>query len=134
MTRYVVVLIGLILSNQVQALEPANQILIKVPDGVLQINYPLQFGRPFLKGAIPNYPQVLINGVPTLTQADVKNRYPDGSVKFAVISTVIPAIPVGSSILITFRDQPSGNNTPLTQTQMLDSSYNFDAQMMLTSV
>ena len=54
-------------------------------------NYPYQFGRPFVDGAIANQPQVLVNGQPVATQADVKNRYPDGSVEFAVIAVVIPA-------------------------------------------
>ena len=55
-------------------------------------NYPYQFGRPFLDGAIANQPQVLVNGQPVATQADVKNRYPDGSVEFAVIAVVTPAL------------------------------------------
>lgn len=96
-------------------------------------NYPLQFGRPFIQGEIPNYPQVLIDGTPALTQADVKNRYPDGSVKFAIISVVIPSVAASGSVTLTFRDQASGNNTPLTAAQMLSSGYDFDAQMKLTS-
>src|SRR5262249_24244543 len=57
-----------------------NSITITSRTGAVQTNYPLQFGRPFIAGAIPDQPQVLINGAAATTQADVKNRYPDGSV------------------------------------------------------
>jgi hypothetical protein len=97
-------------------------------------NYPYQFGRPFVDGAIADQPQVLINGQPVATQADVKNRYPDGSVEFAVIAVVIPALPASGSLTPTFQNQSAGNNTPLTQVQMLSSTYNFDASMTLTPV
>jgi len=76
---------------------------------------------------------VLVNGQPVATQADVKNRYPDGSVEFAVIAVVIPALPASGSLSLTFQNQ-TGNNTPLTQAQMLAPSYNFDASMALTPV
>jgi hypothetical protein len=101
-------------------------------DGGAIRNYPYQFGRPFIDGAIANQPQVLVNGQPVATQADVKNRYPDGSVEFAVIAVVIPAIPASGSLSLTFQNQ-MGNNTPLTQAQMLAPSYNFDASMALAS-
>jgi hypothetical protein len=71
---------------------PQNTMTISSASDGAAKNYPLQFGRPFLGGAIPHSPQVLINGVPVPSQADVKNRYPDGSVEFAVIAVQIPAI------------------------------------------
>ena len=76
---------------------------------------------------------MLINGSPVTTQADVKNRYPDGSVEFAVIAVVIPTIPASGSLTLTFQNQTAGNNTPLTQAQMLQSAYMFDVKMALTS-
>ena len=94
--------------------------------------YPLQFGRPFVDGAIANAPQVLINGVAVATQADVKNRYPDGSVAYAVIAVVIPAIPATGSLTLTLQNQTAADNTPLTQAQMLASAYNFDAVLSVT--
>ncbi|HEY1298877.1 MAG TPA: hypothetical protein VGF07_00170, partial [Stellaceae bacterium] len=97
----------------------------------MQRNYPLQFGRPFLDGAITGEPQVLINGAPVASQADVKNRYPDGSVEFAVIAVVIPTLPASGSLTLTFQNGPVGSHTPLTAAQMLDMSYNFNAQIML---
>jgi hypothetical protein len=110
----------------------ANSITVTNASGGAIRNYPYQFGRPFIDGAIANQPQVLVNGQPVATQADVKNRYPDGSVEFAVIAVVIPAIPASGSLSLTFQNQ-MGNNTPLTQAQMLAPSYNFDASMALAS-
>ena len=112
----------------------ANSITIRNASGAIRKNYPYQFGRPFVDGAIANQPQVLVNGQPVATQADVKNRYPDGSVEFAVIAVVIPALPASGSLTLTFQNQSAGSNTPLTQAQMLASSYNFDASMALTPV
>ena len=94
-----------------------NSITMTNASGSAISNYPYQFGRPFVDGAIANQPQVLVNGQPVATQADVKNRYPDGSVEFAVIAVVIPAIPASGSLTLTFQNQ-TGNNAPLTQAQM----------------
>ena len=52
-----------------------NSITVSNVSGVAISNYPFQFGRPFVDGAIAAAPQVLINGTPLKTQADVKNRY-----------------------------------------------------------
>ena len=78
-------------------------------------NYPFQFGRPFVDGAIAAAPQVLINGTPLKTQADVKNRYADGSVEFAVLAVVIPSLPAGASSTLTFQNQTANSNAPLTK-------------------
>ncbi len=112
---------------------PTNSITITNASGAPISNYPFQFGRPFLDGAIANQPQVLINGQPVATQADVKNRYPDGSVEFAVIAVVIPSLPASGSSTLTFQNQTMGNNTPLTQAQMLDPSYGFVGELTLMS-
>ncbi len=107
-----------------------NSITISNQSGAAISNYPFQFGRPFVDGAIANEPQVLINGQPVVTQADVKNRYPDGSVEFAVIAVVIPTLPATGSSILTFQNQTAGNNTPLTQAQMLDPGYQISIAIM----
>ena len=108
-----------------------NSITITNESGAAISNYPFQFGRPFLAGTVPDAPQVLINGNPAPTQADIKNRYPDGSVEFAVVAVVIPSIPASGSLTLTFQNQVSANNTPLTQAQMLNP-LNFDLVALLT--
>ncbi|HEY1300983.1 MAG TPA: hypothetical protein VGF07_10840, partial [Stellaceae bacterium] len=70
----------------------ADSVTLTNRSGTPQHNFPLQFGRPFIAGEIAHAPQVLLNGRPIATQADVKNRYPDGSVEFAVIAVVIPSL------------------------------------------
>jgi len=110
-----------------------NTVTLTNKSGAVQSNYPLQFARPFMPGEIQNFPQVLINGTAVTTQADVKQRYSDGSVKHAIISVVVPSIPTTGSVKLTFRNQSTGNNTPLSKDQMLDSGYNFDATIGITS-
>ncbi|HEY1760735.1 MAG TPA: LamG-like jellyroll fold domain-containing protein [Bryobacteraceae bacterium] len=141
----VVISIGGVSSNSVTiALNPgavvtggtpnsADTIVITDESGAAQTNYPEQIGRPFVDGEIPNYPIAILNGVtPLFTQADVKNRYPDGSVKFAILSFLLPSLPAKGSVTIAFGNQLTGNNTPLIQSQMLDPGFNFEALMTLT--
>ena len=126
-----VVLVAWISLTPCCALAAANTMRIANRSSADAANYPLQFGRPFLQGEIRDYPQVVIGGVPVATQADVKNRFPDGSVAFAVISTVIRTIPAGGSLTLSFRNQSSGNNAPLTPAQMLEPKFDFDAKIQL---
>lgn len=128
---FIIVAIYTTLVQQVSA-APANTMTITNKSGSAQSNYPLQFARPFMQGEITNYPQVLVNGVAVTTQADVKQRYSDGSVKHAVISLIVPSIPASGSLTLTFQNQTSGNNTPLTKTEMLGSNFNFDATINAT--
>lgn len=109
-----------------------NGIVISTISNSSQTHSPETVTRFFKPSEIPNYAQAVINGVPQLTQCDVKDRWPDGSVKFAIISFVVPRIDP-SGILISFRNQPSGNNTGyLTKVDMLAPAYNFDARLSLT--
>ncbi len=110
----------------------ANTMTVSDASGAGETNYPLQFGRPFIDGVIARAPQVLIDGRPAATQADVKNRYADGSVAFAVIAVVIPQIPANGVLTLSFQNQTANSNTPLTSAQLLGSNYNFDAAMRLS--
>jgi hypothetical protein len=110
-----------------------NTMIVADRSGNGVTNYPLQFARPFKLGEIANYPQVLIDGVPVLTQADVKTRFPDGSVKHVILSVVIPQIAAAGSVTLTFQNQASGNNTPLSQAQMLAAGFDFDAKISIVS-
>ena len=129
--RPALALIAAILLAPGWAVAASNTITITSRYDADVVNYPLQFGRPFIRGEIRDYPQVLIGGVPVPTQADIKNRFPDGSVAFAVISIVIRRIPAHDKITLSLRNQSSGNNTPLTPAQMLNSKFNFDATIHL---
>ncbi len=112
----------------------ADTITLSNESGAAIANYPFQFGRPFVDGAIATAPQVLVGGSAVATQADVKNRYSDGSVQYAVVAVVIPTIPASGSLTLTFQNQAAPNNTPLTQAQMLGSSFNFNTVLSVTGV
>ncbi len=109
-----------------------NTMTITEPFGITTENYPLQFGRPFVDGEIPNFPQALIDGFPLLTQANVKSRWEDGSVKYAIINCHIPFIEAGSSHLISFQNQVESNtDSSLSTTEMLAENFDFDGTMEL---
>lgn len=110
-----------------------NQLTISETDGVATTNYPIQIGRPFPRGVIFDYPTVKIDGVSAVTQADVKQRWPDTSVKHSVISFLIPTMQASVSKTITFANNPSNSNVALTQAQMLASNFDFDATITLSS-
>ncbi len=102
--------------------------------GAAASNYPVQIGRPFVQGEIPNgqLPQAFSGGNALPTQVDVKNRWPDGSLKHAVLSFLLPTFSAGQAYTITFSPGSTVGNTPLTQAQMLTAGFNFDAQIQLT--
>ena len=108
----------------------ANTITLSNPTGADITNYPLQVARPFLAGAFPHAPQFTIAGSPITTQADVKQRYADGSAKHVILAAVIPSIPAGGSVVLGFQDNPTPDNTPLTVAQM--AGMDFDAVLSVT--
>jgi len=100
-----------------------------------QTNRAVSIARPFPRGKIQNFVQAKVSGVKVLTQCDVKNRWDDGSVKFAIISFVVHTLSVQGSVEVEFVNQRSGNNTHyLTQSQMLHAAYNFDASIQMKGV
>jgi hypothetical protein len=95
-----------------------------------QANRPITVSRPFRQGEIPNFVLASIGPTALLTQTDVKNRWPDGSVKFALVSFVIPRLPAHRSVVVSFSKQTNGNNTgELSAKDMLDPSYDFDLKI-----
>lgn len=110
--------------------DDSNIIIITNPENVAVQNYPLQFARPFVAGEISQFPQLVMNNQPIPTQADVKQRYPDGSVRHAIISAVIPQIAAGASLTFGFVNQSTGRqNGVLDKAAMLGANFNFDASI-----
>lgn len=103
--------------------------------GVTQTNQPYTYGQVFDEGEIATCPKPKLDGVAATTwQADVRNRWEDGSVRFAIIS-VNATVNANSSVTVTYQANASCNNTGyLTQAQMLafDSSGS-DAQIVVAS-
>jgi hypothetical protein len=116
---------------------------IKVIDlsGMVQTNTPQYVARFFKMGDIPNYAQPIIDATIAATwQCNVKNRWPDGSVKFAIVAWLNPSQAAKATSAVTFQntgstDSGNAGATPtggLSQVQMLDSAYDFDGQVQLT--
>jgi hypothetical protein len=119
--------------NSSRLLSAADQVRIIDASRHEQTNRPISIPRPFVQGEIPNFAQASINGTPLLTQCDVKNRWPDGSLKFAIVSFIVPTIQANGSVVVSFSNQTSGNSTGyLTQSEMLSPAYNFDGQIQLS--
>ncbi len=110
-----------------------NVVTITETEGIAVTNYPLRFASPFLPGEISPFPLVLVDGTAVPTQANIKQRYSDGSVKHAILSVIIPSIAANGTVKLTFTSQQSAQDTPLSQAAMLDAKFNFDATMDLTA-
>lgn len=114
--------------------EPENTINITNLSGMKQTNRPVSIARPFIAGEILNYVQAIVNGDPVLTQTDVKNRWTDGSVKFAIVSFVVPDLPANGSVTVHFSNQISSHNDGyLRRSDMLDPAYDFEALIEMTA-
>jgi hypothetical protein len=101
--------------------------------GNAEANYPLQFGRVFRAAEIKSgaCPQVVYKGVLLPTQADIKNRWPDGSVKFAVVSVVLPSIGKRETADMSLRSGQCGDASGATRDEMLAGPLNFDARISI---
>src|SRR5262249_31334890 len=95
-------------------------------------NRPVSISRVFVQGEIPGFAQAVVNGTAVLTQCDVKNRWPDGSLKFAIVSFVLPSMSPNSTVTGSFVNQGTGNNSRfLSQAGMLDTAYDFDSTIQM---
>jgi hypothetical protein len=107
------------------AADATNTLRVSLPSGS-ETNYPLQFGRAFAKGEIRRVPRVLLDGAMALqAQVDVKTRHDDGSVRFAVVSVVLPSLGVTERVL-GFADADAPSAAPETVANML-ADYDFEA-------
>lgn len=108
---------------------PANSIAITELRGTAQSGRPFTISRVFAQGEISGFPQPVLGGVPaTLWQADVKTRWPDGTVQHALVSFQA-SLAANAVLTVTFVNNAnpcsSGNRAAcdgasLTQQQMLD--------------
>jgi hypothetical protein len=87
----------------------SNSLVLRERYGATVADHPLQFGRVFKAGEITAGLAVMFNGVEITSQVDVKNRWPDGSIKFAILSLIVPKINANSqnTIDIVARTSPA---------------------------
>jgi hypothetical protein len=120
-------------STSTRSLSSADEVRIFDTSGSKQDGRPVSIPRLFVQGEIPNFAQASIAGSPVLTQCDAKNRWPDGSLKFAIVSFIVPIIPANGSVFVAFSNQSSGNNaTYLNQAEMLEPVYDFESTIEMS--
>ncbi len=106
---------------------PGNELRVSLPRASFS-NYPLQFGRAFAQGVITGEPFVALDGnLLPAQQVDIKTRYGDGSVKFAVISVLIPEVTTQEIVLAIGNRAAEPARSPELVRSMLSSKYDFDA-------
>jgi hypothetical protein len=111
-----------------------GQVVLTDQTGSAQVNRPNMVFRTFQKGDIPHYAQAVIGGTPVTTQCDVMTRWPDNSVKQAMVSFVY-TVPASSALTVDFQDQATGNNTGyLTKTDLLARSWDAQIQTLTSSI
>ena len=119
-------------ANLFRSLPATDEITITDTSRSQQTNRPISIARPFVQGEIANFAQASINGTPLATQCDVKNRWPDGSLKFAIVSFVVPSIPAKGTVVVTFSNQSSSAaGDSLEKSSMLSADYDFDGRIQL---
>jgi hypothetical protein len=111
-----------------QSLIP-NQVVFRDASGKGSRNHPVRIGRPFIQGEITGVPLALVAGKALVTQADVKTRWPDGSVQHCILSFIVPDIPPNGSVIVSFRNvaPPQGESRPIDLSAMLGPEFDFDA-------
>lgn len=115
-----------------------NTIAVMNHTGEAHARFPVQIGRPFVKGEIRQGYSVeaVIAGKPVPTQVDVKQRWNDGSVKHAILAFIVDAVPARSTVTVALRpaaNRPVGG-VALTRAQMLLPEFDFDAQMEIGGI
>lgn len=90
-------------------------ITVKEMDGVSTANYPLTFGHVFQEGDVTG--SVYLDSY--ATQTDVKTTWPDGSIRHAVISAIVP-MTANADLILNINDTgTAAGTTPITKTEML---------------
>jgi len=109
----------LLFASQAAGQEITSLTLYEV-DSTASVNYPLSFGHPFAQGDVDSSISVSVDGTPVTTQFDVKRHWPDGSIKFGIVSIVIPSISTGDTVTLSISASTTTNNTGhMTKAQIL---------------
>lgn len=108
-----------------------NWMLVRSASEKVLVNEPIQFGRPFRKGEVRGCPQLEVDGRWVPAQVDVKSRYADGSVRFAIVSVVLSSVPARPSLALTLADGPCAEAKALSPEEMLGERFDFDATVTL---
>ena len=86
---------------------------------------PLTFGQVFRRGHVPDGVTARIAGRPLPGQVDVKRRYDDGSIRFAVISPLLDELPAGGNVALVLANgkQASAPGSPIAPADLLKTGF-----------
>jgi hypothetical protein len=110
-----------------------NTLAVSSATGKPVSNVPLQLGRVFRKGEVMGCPRTSINGTNIEAQFDVKNRYDDGSLKFASISVMLPRVDNQTATLAFDQDEACSAKTDFNISQQLSQFPSFDLSVRINS-
>jgi len=100
-----------------------------------QTNVPVTFGQIFKVGDVPRGATVTatLDGQPVTLQVDTKASNPDGSLRHAVLTAMVPALPGKAKLSLTLSTGPAttatGQDSPVSLSQLLATNY--DAKVSL---
>lgn len=100
-----------------------------------QNNVPVTFGQVFKVGDVPRGATVTatLNGHPVVLQVDGKATHPDGSLRHAVLTTMVASLPGNAKLPLTLSAAPAsstaGPNEPVSLSQLLATSYNAEVSL-----
>ena len=105
-------------------------VVIAEKAGATTSNYPITLSMVFAKGDVADNVTVRAGSLVLPTQTDVKVRWPDGSVRHALVSFVIPQLAASQSLTVEIlAGGPNYNTGWVTKDQLLASD--FEAQMSI---
>lgn len=87
---------------------------------------PVTFGQVFREGEFPQSVRVSTDRGPMPYQVDVKRRYPNGSVRFAVISALVPGLPPAGKVRLKLEpvEAPTARGENATAAELLGTGFN----------
>ncbi len=110
-----------------------NGITVTEASGSSQTDRPFTISRVFAQGDIPGFAQARVGGLAVPTQCNVKTRWPDGSVRHAMISFK-GTLSASGQVDVDFINQAGGNNGgALRQSEMLAAFYDFGADIQISN-
>jgi hypothetical protein len=98
----VTVLVLSVFAGPLRAAGPVTTVLLRNPADQPVKSVPVSFGQVFRKGDVKQ--GVVVKAGGAVGQADVKRKHDDGSVRFAVISLVVPSLPAHGELAVELSD------------------------------
>jgi len=95
----------------------------------MQTDVPVTFGQVFRDGDVPRGTALTatLNGLPVTLQVDTKATNPDGSLRHAVLTAMVPALPGKATLPLTLSTEPApmatGQAGPVSLSQLLATNY-----------